>query len=83
MAIKGVRIKINRDAVRALLTSPEVTEDLTRRGDRMAAAAGDGVEAETTRNRDRSVVFVRTETFEAKRAEAEDRALTRAIDAGR
>ncbi len=79
----NMRIKINRAGVVALLTSPEVFADLTRRGNAIAAAAGDGVEAQTTRNRDRAVVFVRTETFEARKAEATDRSLTRAIDAGR
>lgn len=83
MAIKSVRIKLNRAGVQQLLTSQEVTDDLTKRGERMAAAAGEGVEATTTRNRDRTVVFVSTETFDAMRAEAEDRTLTRSIDAGR
>lgn len=83
MAIKGVRIKPNRAGIRELLASQEVSDDLTKRGERMAAAAGEGVEATTTRNRDRAVVFVRTETFDAMRDEAEDRSLTRAIDAGR
>lgn len=83
MAVKGLRIELNRAGVRALLTSASVAEDLTDRGNRIAAAAGDGVEVQATRNRDRAVVFVRTDTFDAKRAEAEDRALTTAIDAGR
>lgn len=83
MAVKGLRIKPNRAGIRQLLVSQEVADDLTKRGERMAAAAGEGVEATTTRNRDRAVVFVRTETFDAMRAEAEDRSLTRSIDAGR
>lgn len=83
MAVKGIRIKLNRAGVRALLTSADVTADLASRGKRIAAAAGDGVEMQVTRNRDRAVVFIKTETVEAKRAEAEDRTLTRSIDAGR
>lgn len=83
MATKGLRIKMNRKAIIALLSSQEVEADLTARGGRIAGAAGEGVEATTTRNRDRVVVFVRTQTIEAKRAEAENRSLTRAIDAGR
>lgn len=83
MAIKSVRVKLNSAGIRSLLTSSEVAADLTDRGERIAATAGDGVEVTTTRNRDRAVVFVRTETYDAKRAEAEDRTLTRAIDAGR
>lgn len=83
MAAKGMRIKLNRAGVQQLLVSQEVADDLTKRGERMADAAGDGVEVTTTRNRDRAVVFVRTATFDAMKAEAEDRTLTRSIDAGR
>lgn len=83
MAVKGMRIKVNRDAIRKLLASQEVADNLTPRGERIAAAAGDGFEATTSKNRDRVVVFVTATTTEAKRAEAEDRALTRVIDAGR
>lgn len=79
----SMRIEINRAGVIALLNDPKVSADLTSRGHRIAAAAGEGVAVETTSNRDRAVAFVRTETFEAKRAEAEHRTLTRAIDAGR
>lgn len=83
MAVKGLRIKINKAGVVALLTSPEVYADLTSRGNAIAEAAGNGVEVQTTRNKDRVVVFVRTETYEAKKDEAENRSLTRAIGAGR
>ena len=83
MTVQGFRLKLNKDGIVALLQSEEVQQDLAARGARIASAAGDGVEAELTKNRDRAVVFVRTETNEARKAEAEDRALTRAIDAGR
>ncbi|QTV79484.1 hypothetical protein [Microbacterium sp. NIBRBAC000506063] len=78
-----MRIQINKPGVLALLNAPEVAADLTSRGNRMAAAAGDGFEVDTTSNRDRAVVFVRTATVDAMRAEAKDRSLTRSIDAGR
>lgn len=83
MAVKGLRIKLNRRGVQQLLASQDVADDLTKRGNRMADAAGEGVEVTTTRNRDRAVVFVRTATYDAMKAEAEDRTLTRSIDAGR
>lgn len=83
MAAKGLRVEINKAAIRALLTSPEVSADLSSRGNAIAGAAGDGVEVTTTRNRDRVVVFVRTETVQAMKSEAVDRSLTRAISAGR
>lgn len=83
MTVQGFRLKLNKDGIVALLQSEEVQQDLAARGERIAATAGEGVEAELTKNRDRAVVFVRTKTNEARKAEAEDRALTRAIDAGR
>jgi hypothetical protein len=84
MAKSGItKIKINGAAVAALLRSPEVRADLEARGARIAAAAGEGVEAETLNGGDRVSVVVSTRTQEARRNEAEDRSLTRAIDAGR
>ena len=83
MAKVSMRIEHNSKGFAALMKSNSVMSDIEARGARIAAAAGEGFEVNSTRNRDRSVVFVRTETTEARRAEAEDRALTRAIDAGR
>ncbi|UGS26325.1 hypothetical protein K8F61_17115 [Microbacterium resistens] len=84
MATKGLRVKIHSPAVVALMQSQEVADDLTARGTRIAeAAGGEGFEVRTTQNRDRAVVFVTTVTHEARKAEAEDRALTRAVGAGR
>lgn len=76
-------IKINSAGVKALLNDAGVLADLEARGERIAAAAGDGVETNTVRGKDRPSVFIRTETNAARAAEAEDRALTRAINAGR
>lgn len=85
MAVKGFRLKVNSDAVRALLQSPEVAADLQRRGNAIAEAAGGAPDFEvtSTKNRDRAVTFVKTATIAGKKAEAEDRVLTRAVDAGR
>lgn len=80
-----VRIQLNSPGIVELLQSAAVQDDLAARGGRIAAAAGDAEDFEVaaTMNRDRAVVFVRTATREGRAAEAEDRALTRAIDAGR
>lgn len=80
---KQVRIKLNSKGIVDLLKSAEVESDLTARGHRIAAAAGDGHEVTVVQSKDRAGVFVTTETTEARTAEAEGRALTRAIDAGR
>jgi hypothetical protein len=64
-----------------------VGEALLARGEAIAAAAGDGVEAELTPRqagrRGTPVVRVRTVTNEARESEAQSRTLTRALDAGR
>lgn len=85
MAVKGFRLKVNSDGVKALLQSAEVAGELARRGNAIAEAAGGAPDFEVvnTKNRDRAVTFVKTATTKGKKAEAEDRALTRALDAGR
>lgn len=79
----NVKVKLNRRGMRALLTSSEVRGELEDRAQRIAASAGPGhrVDSETGRNRARAAVI--TDTTEARIAEATDRTLTRAIDAGR
>ena len=78
-----LRVKLNRAGIRALLRSTEVERDLDARARRIAAAAGEGMEVETEVGpaRARSAVF--TATRDAQEAEATDRTLTRALDAGR
>lgn len=83
MATKSVRIETNKAGIIALLQSAEVQNDLAARAGRIASAAGEGFEATSTSNRDRAVAFVSTTDYDSRKAEAEDRALTRAIDAGR
>lgn len=86
-----IRIEINQAGVRALLQSQEVQADLQRRANAIAQAAGGeeaGFEAsvvvrEGSSKLGRAMGFVTTTTAAARRAEAEDRTLTRAIDAGR
>ena len=78
-----VRIELNRDGVAEILKSAGVLAELERRAHAIAAAAGDGFVVESSTGRSRARVRVYADTFEAKRAEAKDRALTRAIDAGR
>jgi hypothetical protein len=85
MANPGVRIELNTAGVRALLRSDAILQDLVRRGEAIANAAGGSpdftVNASFGKNRAR--VHVVTETPRGRRLEARDRVLTRAIDAGR
>jgi len=82
-----VVVKLNKKEVRRLLRGEGkyegVQADLERRAAAIAARAGEGFEHETAAGRNRARAAVWTATAEAARAEAEDRALTRAIDAGR
>lgn len=79
----NVRIVLTRNGPRDLRRSREILRDLERRGEAIARAAGDGhrVEAEIGPNRARVAVI--TDTIDAMVAEATDRTLTRALDAGR
>lgn len=80
---RDVRVVIDRRAIRQLLRSQEVLDDLTRRGRAVAAAAGPGHELQPYVGRNRARVTVRTATDDARRAEATDRRLTAAINAAR
>ena len=80
----AVRIVFHNAGFVELLNCPEVLADLDRRARAIAEAAGDGMTATPAeRGRRRAHASVWTETFPARIAEAQDRALTRAIDAGR
>ena len=76
-------LEINRAAVRALLQSPEMQDEVYRRARRIADEAGPGFEADVQVGRTRARAMVKSTDFQSMRAEATDRALTRAIDAGR
>lgn len=79
----NVRIVLNRRGVRDILRSREVADDLRRRAERIAAAAGPGHEVEVAIGRNRARASVRTATIDAMVAEGTSRTLTRALDAGR
>ena len=76
-------IKLNHANMAALLRSEPVRADLKRRADRIAAAAGPGMVASSAQGKTRARASVVTVTYEARKAEATTRALTRALDAGR
>jgi hypothetical protein len=81
------RIKLNSPEIRKLLRAEGqyagVGAGLLRRAKNMAKAAGEGMEVDYEVGPNRARASVRTATPEAMRREAQDRALTRAIDAGR
>jgi hypothetical protein len=81
--VTQVKVKLNQAGVRKLLQSHEVQADLGRRARAIARSAGPGMEVDESVGANRARASVVTATFEARRAEATSRKLTRAIDAGR
>ena len=77
------KIKFNSKALDDLLKGAAIQRELKSRADRIAAAAGDGMESSVVVGRTRARASVITATHAARRAEARDATLTRAIDAGR
>lgn len=81
-----VRIEMNSAGFRQILTGPEVSSDLRRRGEAIAAAAGEGHTVEVFTGGyggGRAIAIIATDTFEAMLAEATTRSLSTALDAGR
>lgn len=76
-------IHLNSAGIRKLLRSAEVQAELKRRADRIAAAAGPGMEASVVAGANRARASVITGNARARRAEATTADLTRALDAGR
>ncbi|QGZ16903.1 hypothetical protein SEA_LITTLETOKYO_11 [Arthrobacter phage LittleTokyo] len=83
MGSKVTKLVFRSAGFRAILRSPAVRADLEARGQRIAAAAGEGVGLESNVGANRARVTVATETREAAEREATDKSLTRAIGAGR
>lgn len=79
----ATKVVVNSAGVKALLQSDEVKADLERRAKNIAAVAGEGFEVDSEVGANRARASVRTVTFAARHAEATDRVLTRALDAGR
>lgn len=77
------RLELISAGMRDLLRSEEVCADLGRRAAAIAASAGPGMASESEVGRRRALAMVWTDTEEAMVAEATDRKLTSAIDAGR
>lgn len=67
----------------AVRKSAGVVADITQRAQRIAATVGPGAEVTITQTPSRVRATIYTDTVEAKTAEAEDKTLSSAIDAGR
>lgn len=80
-----IRIELNSDGIKALMQSEPVRADMERRANAVADAAGGAPDykADAWVGKDRARGTVRTATYKARKDEAENRTLTRAIDAAR
>jgi hypothetical protein len=83
MAKSTVEIKLTRTGPRQVRQSAGVAANMASRAQRIANAAGPGMEAGSNMGPTRARGSVVTATAEAMRAEASHRSLTRAVDAGR
>lgn len=81
----SIRIELDSAAVVALLKSDEVQAELLRRGEAIQQATGapEDFDVLPVVGRQRAAVYVSTATVQGMLAEANDRTLTRALDAGR
>lgn len=75
-----VEVKINRKAIGQLLRDPRTIEGPARR---ILAAAGPGHRLSIRQGATRVRAIIITDTAEARLAEAEDRNLSKALEAGR
>lgn len=82
---KNARVVLLLPGLNAVMKSRAVADELQRRGERIARAAGAGFSAETDQPQHRWIArtYVKAETFEARAREARDNVLLRALDAGR
>ncbi|KTR77998.1 hypothetical protein [Microbacterium oxydans] len=81
----NVQVKLNLRALNQLMTSEPVQREVDARGQRMAAAAGEGFEYSRSSRRHPWVArgYVQVNSAEGARRQAEDAVLERSIDAGR
>ena len=78
-----VRVKMNNSGIQALLKSAGVNDLLMSYAEPMSARAGDGYTATLgTQGKTRSRAWVGTDTFEARRDNARNATLARALGGG-
>lgn len=78
-----IRVELDKKGIRQLLKSQEMQALVNERAKRIAASAGPGHAVEPDNTGDRARASVVTRSYAAKKAEAKNRTLTRAIQAAR
>jgi hypothetical protein len=79
----AVRVKLKLRGINEVLKSAAVQSDLDRRAERIAMAAGEGIEAVSKPHRYTSRAFVQTDSFVGAKRQADDAVLETSLDAGR
>ncbi len=86
MATKA-RIELNHEGIRELLMSQPIADECEKAANKIASAAGDGFEVLPARQMGfgggRVGYAVHAESYEAKKAEAEDKTLSKAVSSCR
>lgn len=78
----NVRFKPNKAAAAALLKGPEVQSMLARKAAAVAARAGEGFTSGVRVGKDRARAYVLPETYNARKRQARDHVLERAVGGG-
>ena len=80
-----IRIELNHDGIRQLLMSQPIADECEKAAQRIASEAGEGFEVLPARELGfgggRVGCAVYTDTYEARKAEAEDKVLSKAVSA--
>lgn len=78
----SVRFKPNKRAAEAILKGSEVQALLARKAAEVAARAGEGFTSGVRVGKDRARAYVLPETYKARRRQARDHVLERAVGRG-
>ena len=78
----SIKFKLNSSAVEALMKSQEMQTMLAGKAAGIAARAGDGFTSGVRVGEDRARAYVLPETYKARRRQARDHVLERAIGRG-
>lgn len=78
----SVKFKPNKRTAEAILKGPEVQALLARRAAEVASRAGEGFTSGVRVGKDRARAYVLPETYKARRRQARDHVLERAVGRG-
>lgn len=80
---QNVRVRLKLRGVNEVMTGPGATSAVVRRAQAIQQAAGADFEVNVVPHQYTARAFIRPANFEGAKKEAQDKVLTRALDAGR